>query len=112
MPGPWIGCDLDGTLAFHTQGMSAAIIGAPIPVMVERVRGWLKDGITVKIVTARVADPKGRDFQLLMIKAWLRQAGLPALEVTNEKDYQMIELWDDRCVQVHCNTGRPVDGRS
>lgn len=30
------------------------------------------------------------------------------LPITNIKDYQMIELWDDRAVQVIPNTGQPV----
>jgi hypothetical protein len=30
------------------------------------------------------------------------------LEVTNVKDLHMVELWDDRCVQVVSNTGEPV----
>jgi hypothetical protein len=33
---------------------------------------------------------------------------LPDLEVTNAKDMDMIELWDDRAVQVIPNTGNPV----
>ena len=30
------------------------------------------------------------------------------LAVTNVKDYNMLELWDDRAVQVIPNTGEPV----
>jgi hypothetical protein len=30
------------------------------------------------------------------------------LPITNIKDYAMIELWDDRAVQVVANTGEPV----
>ena len=32
------------------------------------------------------------------------------LPVTNVKDWHMLELWDDRAVQVEPNTGRRVDG--
>jgi len=35
--------------------------------------------------------------------------GLPELEVTNVKDFAMIELWDDRCKQVIINTGELVE---
>ena len=42
------------------------------------------------------------------IKQWLTKHGLPNLEVTNCKDMDMIELWDDRCVQVVPNTGNPI----
>lgn len=34
--------------------------------------------------------------------------GLPDLEVTSEKDWLMIELWDDRAVHVEPNTGRII----
>lgn len=37
---------------------------------------------------------------------------LSIVAITNQKDYGMIELWDDRRVQVEPNTGRRVDGRS
>lgn len=40
--------------------------------------------------------------------AWLVKHGLPDLEVTNVKDFAMLELWDDRCVQVLPNTGEQV----
>jgi hypothetical protein len=42
------------------------------------------------------------------IKEWLVSCGLPDLEVTNVKDQRMIELWDDRCVQVTTNLGEPI----
>jgi hypothetical protein len=37
---------------------------------------------------------------------------LPELEVTNVKDHRMIELWDDRCVQVTTNLGEPIDKKT
>ena len=30
--------------------------------------------------------------------------------MTHEKDFRMIQLWDDRCVQVIPNTGLRADG--
>ncbi len=40
-----------------------------------------------------------------------RDLGLPRdLEITNSKDLAMLELWDDRCVQLIPNTGRRADG--
>ena len=65
---------------------------------------WVEQGIRVKIVTARASDPEG----IPPVKSWLKKQGLPDLEVTNEKDFSMIELWDDRAIQVVPNTGRPV----
>ena len=35
-----------------------------------------------------------------------------ALDVTNVKDFGMVELWDDRAVSVGLNTGMRLDGRS
>ena len=59
----------------------------------------------VKIVTARAQNPEEA---IPPIKQWLTKHGLPDLEVTNCKDMDMIELWDDRCVQVVPNTGNPI----
>lgn len=105
---PWIGVDLDGTLA-HDLGMNGrktglGEIGAPVIPMLKRLKGWIAAGMTVKIFTARASSPK----QVALIKNWLARYGLPDLEVTNVKDLHMIELWDDRCVQVMTNQGEPV----
>ena len=83
-------------------------IGSPIKPMVNRLKKWIADGKTVKIFTARASSPK----QVVMIKKWLVVQGLPDLEVTNVKDLRMIELWDDRCVQVMTNSGEPVQQES
>jgi len=104
----WIGVDLDGTLAYYDEWRGIDHIGKPVPVMLERVNDWIEEGKTVKIFTARVSSP---DFDLAVIHAWLKENGLPALEVTNMKDHMMIECWDDRSVQVETNTGRRVDGQ-
>lgn len=100
---PWIGVDLDGTLAYYDGWRGKYHIGAPILPMLLRVRSWLKEGKTVKIFTARCCIPE----QIPPIKEWLESLGLGQLEITNIKDFGMIELWDDRCVQVITNTGRP-----
>src|SRR5689334_13900879 len=103
----WIGVDLDGTLA-HYEGWNDGKIGEPVPAMLERVRGWLLRDVEVRIFTARASDPD----QVELVKAWLEQHGLPPLEVTNVKDFAMIELWDDRAIQVIVNTGQPVQAGS
>ncbi len=100
---PWIGVDLDGTLARDEAWQSFEHIGAPVPVMLARVKNWLAKGITVKILTARATYPDA----IPPIKKWLVAQGLPELEVVSGKDFDMIELWDDRAVQVVQNTGRP-----
>ena len=102
--GPWIGVDLDGTLAEWTTWRGLNRIGAPIPAMQQRVLEWIEAGYNVKIVTARASLEGG----VKPVKAWLAKHGFPDLEVTNAKDFNMLELWDDRAVQVITNTGRPV----
>jgi len=97
----WIGVDLDGTLAFYDEWRGPEHIGAPIKPMVMRVQRWLEQGATVKIFTARACIPS----QIPPVQKWLREHGLGGLEVTNAKDFEMIELWDDRCVRIITNTG-------
>lgn len=117
----WIGVDLDGTLAEYHGWKGENNIGAPIPAMVKRVKQWLSEGKTVKIFTARVcvngaysleskqyADRDFSDNQVSLIQDWCEQHIGQRLEVTNVKDFAMIELWDDRCVQVRINTGERV----
>lgn len=101
-PSPWFGVDLDGTLAVWDSNSTLDRIGPPIPAMVDYVRRMVANGIRVKIFTARASDPE----QILKIQTWLRQNGLPDLEITNVKDYQMERLYDDRAVRVERNTGR------
>lgn len=107
----WIGVDLDGTLAHYDGWKGIDHIGAPIPAMVQRVKDWYYAGRTVKIFTARVscAEPE-RTEAVNHIFRWLQNHGLPPLEITNVKDFGMIELWDDRAVQVVVNTGERADG--
>lgn len=111
----WIGVDLDGTLAHYDGWKGAGHIGAPVKLMVDRVKGWLAEGKTVKIFTARVSRADGsperyNEAQLarIVILEWTLKHFGQALEVTNEKDYAMVELWDDRAIQVKTNTGIPV----
>lgn len=118
----WIGVDLDGTLAFYDEWRGVDHIGEPIPLMLERVKGWLREGRDVRIFTARVnggtvaismGNPNGADFKdtdkvRRIINAWCQRHVGIVLPVTCQKDYGMIELWDDRAVQVIPNTGRTI----
>jgi hypothetical protein len=120
----WIGVDLDGTLA-HYEGWDEGKIGKPIAPMVERVKAWRADGYEVRIMTARVfpialvlangvlpgvTDPNPRQIEaskaVVDIRRWCLEHLGEHLPVTCQKDYSMIELWDDRAVQVEINTGR------
>lgn len=125
--GGWIGVDLDGTLAEYHGWVNTFHIGKPIPAMVERVKGWLAEGIEVRIFTARVdgggaASKMGTDPEVVkkyedvgaiteMVQRWCEEHIGARLAVTNKKDYGMISLWDDRCVQVISNTGQRADGK-
>lgn len=114
MSAGWIAVDLDGTLAHYDGWKGVGHIGAPIPAMVERVKEWLEDGKTVKIFTARVHGHGaplvggGKEDAITPIKEWCQRHIGRSLEVTNVKDFGMIELWDDRAVQVEANTGRII----
>jgi hypothetical protein len=108
--GGWIGVDLDGTLAYYPP-KGEDLIGPPIPAMVDRVNQWLLEGRHVKIITARVAASNGlmeMAMQARTIEAWCIQHLGCKLQMTASKDYAMIQLWDDRCVQVEMNTGRTM----
>jgi len=103
---PWIGVDLDGTLASEIpDSEDPDYIGEPVTAMMQRVQDWIAQGQTVKIFTARASVPR----QIALVKEWLKKHGLPDLEVTNAKDFKMIELWDDRAVQVARNSGQPLE---
>lgn len=105
----WIGVDLDATLAHYDVWRGPEHVGEPIPLMVERVKGWLTEGKRVKIFTARMHA--GADEVVPPIQAWCLEHIGEVLEVTNIKDFLMKELWDDRAIQVEPNTGRRVDGK-
>ena len=118
--GGWYGVDLDGTLAVYDpetwEGL--AHIGAPVPAMVARVKRWLAEGRDVRIVTARVA-PTEEEIEIGVVKAlkakaleyihaWCLTHIGELLPVTCSKDFGMVELWDDRVVQVVPNEGERV----
>lgn len=101
---PWIGVDLDGTLAEY-EGTTASI-GPPIPAMLEKVKSILNEGIyDVRIFTARASVPQ----MIPEVEQWLvKECGLPKLKVTNTKDFAMVALYDDRAITIIPNTGLTV----
>lgn len=107
----WIGVDLDGTLARYDGWRGIEHVGDPIPAMLTRVKKWVNDGVAVKIFTARVSCSADElEMVEAPIKAWCLEHVGCELPITCRKDFAMTELWDDRCVQVECNTGRRLDG--
>jgi hypothetical protein len=133
----WIGVDLDGTLAQYPateHGKWAYAwnhIGDPVPAMLARVKAWIAEGKEVRIVTARVfpyihGNPafthaysyeqtclvSGEKFQIRdmldVVYAYCGKHVGEYLPVTCAKDWKMVELWDDRAVQVIPNTGKTL----
>jgi hypothetical protein len=100
----WVGVDLDGTLADDTKEEEFGI-GPPVKEMVDRVKMWLSRGIEVRIFTARLSSKQWHTEQY-NIRQWCTKHIGKELEVTSCKDYDMVELWDDRAVTVERNTGR------
>ena len=106
---PWIGCDLDGTLAHYDKWTgNELVIGKPIEPMVERIKKLLAKGKTVKILTARAENPLEHPDIVNAIQDWCEKHLGKRLEVTNKKDYGMVYMYDDRCVQVERNTGKII----
>lgn len=105
---------MDGTLARYEPGDGIGTIGEPIPAMVARVKYWLELGVEVRIVTARVGQQfTGTEYgdlhlvrhQRNLIRQWcLKHVGRTLL-ITDSKDFQMVELWDDRAITVTTNQG-------
>jgi len=109
----WYGVDLDGTLAYYDGWKGADHIGAPVPAMIERVKELLRKEQEVRIFTARVGPQKSqqeRRMALVAIQGWCKKHLNIVLPVTATKDYAMIVLYDDRCVQIIPNTGKRADG--
>ena len=116
----WIGVDFDGTLAYHTEWTAWNVLGAPIPLMVARVKKWIAEGKDVRIFTARVGSVEDaeiclmtrevftRDMMKKILYDWCQEHIGFVLPITATKDKFMKELWDDRAVQVVPNTGRTL----
>lgn len=111
----WIGVDLDGTLAEYGTWKGPEHIGEPVPAMAFRVKKWLADGKDVRIFTARISgwrESKSAEDTTKYINDWTLKHFGQVIPVTCTKDFSMIELWDDRAIQVEPNTGRRIDGKA
>jgi translation initiation factor 2 alpha subunit (eIF-2alpha) len=104
----WIGFDLDGTLAKYDGWQGVDHIGEPVPLMVQRIRDYIEKGVVCKIFTARVCTHQD-DYTIKqiedIIKDWCEKHIGYRIAVTNQKDFGMIKLYDDRCQRVEENTG-------
>ena len=116
----WIGVDFDRTLATEVEFDGPDSVGDPIELMVYRVKQWLADGEDVRIFTGRVGphpafykdgrpiDPDFTRKSRAAIEAWCLRVFGRVLPITNEKDFGMKALYDDKAVQVEPNTGRLI----
>jgi hypothetical protein len=74
--------------------------------MVDMVKKWLAEGKDVRVFTARAC---GNEADVLMaIQAWCEKHIGRILLITNQKDYDTIEIYDDRAVQVGKNTSKII----
>lgn len=101
---PWIGVDLDGTLATYDGTTNG--IGPIVKPMLAKVKTILNNGVyDVRILTARAGVPE----LIPEVKQWLLDNGLPDLAITDKKDFAMVACYDDRAITIVPNTGLTVD---
>ncbi len=112
----WIGFDLDGTLAaYDGRWRGPEFIGEAIEPIVAKVKSFLAEGVDVRIFTARVYwDGNEPTYKAHLeakkhVEEWSQKVFGVVLPVTCAKDFSMIQLWDDRAVQVMPNTGLTRD---
>lgn len=106
MKSGWIGVDLDGTLAYYDGWKGANHIGEPVLLMLGRVKDWLAEGKDIRIFTARISigGAQGKEAKR-HIESWCLKHIGRVLPVVCCKDFNMLTLYDDRCVQVEENAG-------
>lgn len=105
----WIAFDLDGTLAHYDGWVGIDHIGEPVPAMVSLLHDWRVKGYEVRVFTARVCRTGlERKWAKRAIQDWCRTHLGFVPKITNVKDFGMIRLYDDRCIQVEENTGRLI----
>lgn len=100
----WIGVDLDKTLAHYTEWADGHV-GEPIMPMVKKVRNLLAQGKEVRIFTARISHPLCTPEHIKSIEDWCLEHLGKVLPVTNAKDWECEELWDDIAQGVRPNKG-------
>lgn len=110
MSDSWYAIDLDGTLAHFDEWKGVENIGEPIAPMVERVKKFIEEGKDVRIFTARASLPNKLE-AIQHIDKWCKTHIGQTLPVTCVKKFGLVELWDDRAIQVIPNTGNRADGQ-
>lgn len=111
----WVGFDFDGTVATAVVDRTDPyMLGKPVSQTVGRIKTLIKLGYEVRLLTVRMNEVSHlgiiRDLDKMerLLTEWcIKHIGQP-LKCTNQKDENMIVLWDDRAVQVIKNTGDPL----
>ena len=110
---PWVGFDLDGTLATYDHWRGIQHIGEPVKPMCDLIKKMHNEGKAVKIVTARVAPKDGDGKEAAVARAliakWCRENLGFVPPITHEKDSLMETLYDDRVKAVEQNTGKVLN---
>lgn len=110
---PYVGFDLDGTLARDEGWKGPEHIGDPIPRMIAKVKWFLHKGIQVRIITARLGLPgKEADISHRAIKQWCKKHIGQLLKVQAHKTPGLVKLYDDKAEGVEKNTGKTDDGQN
>jgi len=107
---PWVGIDLDGTLAENVVPYKCGVIGKPIEPIVRVAKKLLEEGITIKILTARVSSnnpDRAQNFRA--IQRWCKKHLGKEVDITAEKDYNMVYSIDDLTKQVIQDKGLFVE---
>lgn len=115
----WVGFDLDGTLIKHCtqEEVVRYILGEPIAEVVQLMHKEKANGYELKIFTARVSmgcNPlehtmARRIFVIKQTKAiqeWSKIKFGEIYDVTCQKDFNCIRIYDDRAMRVICDTGK------
>lgn len=101
-PVPWVGFDLDGTLATQLKVYDPTGIGEVIESMKAVLMDTLKDNtFKVRILTARLdpCTPHAHKACEAILKWTMEQFGTK-IWPTSTKDSHMVLLYDDRCYRV------------
>lgn len=99
----WIGFDWDGTLVRHERS-EGFLRSKPVPIepMMALFKRYIAEGKNVRIVSARACERAGQ----VLIRRELDYLGITqVIPITNQKDLDMIVLYDDSAKQVVRNEG-------
>ena len=104
----WYGFDLDGTVAEHLGWHGYGHIGKPIRPIVYLMKQLHENGEDVRLFTARIGEAKTDEEKERIIKPiedWCYEHLGFMPRITNEKDSDMLAIFDDRSKQVVKNKG-------